>query len=83
MLAVKPGKRRAAEPSGGLAHKLLDLVKERPMASGGVALSALLVVLRNPQILTAVLRAVIEALPAAAASAVVQTQVKRKKGWFG
>ena len=78
--------RRAARPThepASLTHQLFELVKDKPIASGGVAVGAVLMALRNPQILGVLLRTLIEAWPAAAAGLATKAEPPRKKGWFG
>lgn len=55
---------QAIEPeSFNLAERLMDLVRDKPLASAGVALAAGLMVMRNPQVIGVVLRTLLEAWP--------------------
>jgi hypothetical protein len=53
---------KPSEPENfGLAERLLDLVRDKPMASAGVALAAGLMVMRNPAVIGVILRTLLEA----------------------
>ncbi|QUD87639.1 hypothetical protein [Phenylobacterium montanum] len=47
--------------SFGLAEKLLELVRDKPLASAGVALAAGLLVMRNPAVIGVIVRTLLEA----------------------
>ena len=44
----------------GLTEKLLELVRDKPMASAGVALAAGLLVIRNPAVIGVIVRTLLE-----------------------
>ena len=49
--------------SFSLVEKLMELVRDKPMASAGVALAAGLMVMRNPAVIGVILRTLLEAWP--------------------
>jgi hypothetical protein len=50
-------RRRRGEGPSGVAEDLMDLVRDKPMASAGVALAAGIMAMRNPRVITEVIRA--------------------------
>lgn len=66
-LTVRSSTRQAQRKTAALSRQLLDMVKEKPFAAGGVAVGAVLMALRNPQVIATVLRTVMEAWQGAAA----------------
>ncbi|HEY2660175.1 MAG TPA: hypothetical protein VGI79_10660 [Caulobacteraceae bacterium] len=58
-----PKERHSAEDreSFGLMERLMELVRDKPMASMGVALAAGVMVMRNPAVIGVVLRTLMEA----------------------
>ena len=47
-----------------LADRLMDLVRDKPMATAGVAVAAGLMALRNPAVIAVIVRTILDALPA-------------------
>ena len=58
-LIAMPRRRRRRHGDGpsGVAEDLMDLVRDKPMASAGVALAAGIMAMRNPRVITEVIRA--------------------------
>lgn len=53
-----------AEPeSFGLMERLMELVRDKPLASAGVALAAGLMVMRNPAVIGIIVRTLLESWP--------------------
>ena len=50
-------RRRRGEGPSGVAEDLMDLVRDKPMASAGVALAAGIMAMRNPRVISEVIRA--------------------------
>jgi len=50
-------RRRSGDGPSGVAEDLMDLVRDKPMASAGVALAAGIMAMRNPRVITEVIRA--------------------------
>ena len=60
----KPAGRRGSENEAvSLAERLMDLVRDKPMASAGIAVAAGLMALRNPAVIAVIVRTILEALP--------------------
>ena len=49
--------------SFGLMERLLELVRDKPLASAGVALAAGLMVMRNPAVIGVIVRTLLESWP--------------------
>ncbi len=61
LIAARGGEERAEDAEQlGLVERLLDLVRDKPMASAGVALAAGLLAIRNPAVIGVVLRTLLE-----------------------
>jgi hypothetical protein len=58
LLAI-PRKRRRVRSEGptGVAEDLMELVRDKPIAAGGVALAAGIMAMRNPRVIAEVVRA--------------------------
>jgi hypothetical protein len=57
------GRRSPEGDAVGLADRLMDLVRDKPMASAGIAVAAGLMALRNPAVIAVIVRTILEALP--------------------
>ena len=68
LIALARAKRsRKQGPAGdaiSLADRLMDLVRDKPMATAGIAVAAGLMALRNPAVIAAIVRIILDALPA-------------------
>ena len=62
--ANKKGREAPAGEAISLADRLMDLVRDKPMASAGIAVAAGLMALRNPAVIAVIVRTILEALPA-------------------
>jgi hypothetical protein len=62
LAAPKPRKRTNAPPgtSAALAEELMELVRDKPLASAGVALAAGIMAMRNPKVIGEVLRGLLQ-----------------------
>ena len=61
LIAARGSEERAEEAEQlGLVERLLELVRDKPMASVGVALAAGLLVIRNPAVIGVILRTLLE-----------------------
>jgi len=57
LIAMPRRRRRRGDGPSGVAEDLMDLVRDKPMASAGVALAAGIMAMRNPRVITEVIRA--------------------------
>ena len=67
-LLAMPGAKKTSKqgPAGDaitLADRLMDLVRDKPMASAGIAVAAGLMALRNPAVIAVIVRTILDALP--------------------
>ena len=62
--AKKKSKQGPAGDAISLADRLMDLVRDKPMATAGVAVAAGLMALRNPAVIAVIVRTILDALPA-------------------
>ena len=69
--AKKKSKQGPAGDAISLADRLMDLVRDKPMASAGSAVAAGLMALRNPAVIAVIVRTVLDTL---------QTRSTKKKG---
>ncbi len=68
LIAMGRAKKRSKQGPAGdaisLADRLMDLVRDKPMASAGIAVAAGLMALRNPAVIAVIVRTILDALPA-------------------
>ena len=68
LLAMAAAKKKSKQGPAGdaisLADRLMDLVRDKPMASAGIAVAAGLMALRNPAVIAIIVRTILDALPA-------------------
>jgi len=57
LIAMPRRRRRRVEGPSGVAEDLMDLVRDKPLASAGVALAAGIMAMRNPRVIGEVIRA--------------------------
>jgi hypothetical protein len=57
LIAMPRRRRRRGEGPSGVAEDLMDLVRDKPLASAGVALAAGIMAMRNPRVIGEVIRA--------------------------
>ena len=62
--AKKASRQGPAGDAISLADRLMDLVRDKPMASAGIAVAAGLMALRNPAVIAIIVRTILDALPA-------------------